>query len=157
VPTFASSTERPTDVAVDVLVLPVFEGSEPGPGVSDVRGLDLIALYRASGATGKRGEFLLVPNTGVKGLAATAVLLLGVGKRAEADADACRRAIGRVAGHLAKRKSVATSLPQVADDIAGASQATVEGMLLGSYRFERYKSKADGASGKLAKVTLLSG
>ena len=144
-PTFAPSTERPTDVAVDVLVLPVFEGPEPGPGVSDVKGLDLMALYGASGASGKAGEFLLVPNTGVKGLAATSVLLVGIGKRAEADADTCRRAIGRVAGQLAKRKSVATTLPQVAGDVVRATQATVEGVLLGSYRFGRYKSNDDGA------------
>ncbi len=155
-PTFAPSTERPTDVAVDVLVLPVFEGPEPGPGVSDVKGLDLMALYGASGASGKAGEFLLVPNTGVKGLAATSVLLVGIGKRAEADADTCRRAIGRVAGQLAKRKSVATTLPQVAGDVVRATQATVEGVLLGSYRFGRYKSKDDGAGRKLAKVTILA-
>jgi leucyl aminopeptidase len=153
--TFTFSTERPTDLAVDVLVLPVFEGPQAGPGVKDVRGLDLLGLYGATGAKGKRGESLLVPNTGVKGLAAKAVLLLGVGKREDADADACRRAIGRVAGQLAKRKSVATTLPQIVTGRGAADpfQATVEGLLLGSYRFERYKSKADG--GRLGKVTLV--
>jgi leucyl aminopeptidase len=155
VTTFTFSTGRPTDLAVDVLVLPVFEGPEAGPGVKDVRGLDLLGMYGATGAKGKRGESLLVPNTGVKGLAAKAVLLLGVGKRDDADADACRRAIGRVAGQLARRKSVATTLPQVVPGRGAADpfQATVEGLLLGSYRFERYKSKANGA--KLGKVTLV--
>ena len=69
-PTFTYSTDRPTDLAVDVLVLPVFEGPQAGPGVKDVRGLDLLELFSATGAKGKRGESLLVPNTGVKGLAA---------------------------------------------------------------------------------------
>jgi leucyl aminopeptidase len=156
VPTFAYSTDRPTDLAVDVLVLPVFEGPQAGPGVKDVRGLDLLGLFEATGAKGKRGESLLVPNTGVKGLTAKAVLLLGVGKRDEANPDACRRAIGRVATQLSKRKSVATTLPQVVSgrDAEDAVQATVEGLLLGAYRFERYKSKAKGAS-KLGKVTVV--
>jgi leucyl aminopeptidase len=155
VPTFAFSTERPTDLVIDVLVLPVFEGPQAGPGVKDIRGIDLLALYAATGAKGKRGEHLLVPNTGVKGLAARSVLLLGVGKRDGADADACRRAIARVAAQLAKRRTIATTLPQVVSGrgSADAAQATVEGLILGSYRFERYKSKPE--AGRLGKVTIV--
>ncbi len=156
-PTFAFSTDRPTDQAVDVLVLPVFEGPEAGPGVKDVKGVDLLEQFEASGAKGKRGESLLVPNTGDKALAARAVLLVGVGPKAAASPDACRRAIGRVARQLGRRKTVATTLPQIvgAKDQLEAVQATVEGVLLGSYRFDRYKSKADGAARRLAKVTIL--
>jgi leucyl aminopeptidase len=157
VPTFAFSTDRPTDQAVDVLVLPVFEGPEAGPGVKDVKGVDLLEQFAASGAKGKRGESLLVPNTGDEALAAKAVLLVGVGPKVAASPDACRRAIGRVARQLGRRKTVATTLPQIvgAKDQLEAVQATVEGVLLGSYRFDRYKSKADGAARRLAKVTIL--
>ena len=156
-PTFALSTDRPTDQAVDVLVLPVFEGPEAGPGVKDVKGVDLLEQFAASGAKGKRGESLLVPNTGDKALAAKAVLLVGVGPKAAATPDACRRAIDRVARQLERRKTVATTLPQIvgAKDQLEAVQATVEGVLLGSYRFDRYKSKVDGAAGRLSKVTIL--
>ena len=156
-PTFAFSTDRPTDQAVDVLVLPVFEGPEAGPGVKDVKGVDLLEQFAASGAKGKRGESLLVPNTGDEALAAKAVLLVGVGPKAAASPDACRRAIGRAARQLGRRKTVATTLPQIvgAKDQLEAVQATVEGVLLGTYRFDRYKSKADGAAGRLAKVTIL--
>ena len=112
-PTFSYSSERPAGRPVDLLVLPVFEGPAAGPGVKDVKDIDLLGLFEASGATGKRGEFLLVPNTGMDGLAAEALLLVGVGDRGEADADTCRRAIGRVASKLAKRKRVATTLPQI--------------------------------------------
>jgi leucyl aminopeptidase len=157
VPTFTFSTDRCTDLAVDVLVLPVFEGPAAGPGVKDVKGLDLLGLYADAGLKGKRGEALVVPNTGTDGLAARAVLLLGVGAKDAANADACRRAAGRVAGQLAKRKTVATTLPQIvrAADAPAAVQATVEGLLLGSHRFERYKSKADGRGPQLGKVTLV--
>jgi leucyl aminopeptidase len=157
VPTFAFSTDRPTDQAVDVLVLPVFEGPEAGPGVKDVKGVDLLEQFAASGVKGKRGESLLVPNTGDEALAAKAVLLVGVGPKAAASPDACRRAIGRIANQLGRRKTLATTLPQIvgAKDQLEAVQATVEGVLLGSYRFDRYKSKADGAAGRLSKVTVL--
>jgi leucyl aminopeptidase len=156
VPTFSFSKQSSGSVPADVLVLPVFEGPEPGPGVRDLKALDLLGLYRAAGNTGKRGESLLIPNTGIDGLAASAVLLLGVGRRADAGPDACRRAIGRVAPQLGKRARVATTLPQIAgrafDD---AVQATAEGLLLGSYRFDRYKS--NGERRALEQVVVLGG
>lgn len=141
-PTFTFSTRSPSSVPADVLVLPVFEGLEPGPGVRAVKGLDLLALYAAAGRKGKRGESLLVPNVGLDGLEASSLLLVGVGKRSEAGADACRRAIGKVARQLARRARVATTLPQVAGRaFEDAVQATAEGILLGSYRFDRYKDR----------------
>jgi leucyl aminopeptidase len=155
VPTFTFSTKPPASVATDVLVLPVYEGPEAGPGVRDVKGIDLLGLFSATGMKGKRGESLVVPNTGIGGLEAGAVLLLGVGKRGEADADACRRAIGRVASQLSRRARVATTLPQVASrSLEEAVQATVEGFLLGSYRFDRYKS-SNGDRPRVAEVELL--
>ncbi|HZD17778.1 MAG TPA: leucyl aminopeptidase [Actinomycetota bacterium] len=153
-PTFSYSTKTPTAVDADVLVLPIFQGPEPGPGVKDVRGVDLVGISRAEGLTGRRGESLLVPNTGIEGLAASAVLLLGVGRRAEVSPDACRRAIGRVASQLSKRSRVATTLPQIAArSAADAVQATVEGLVLGSYRFDRYKSSAEAR--KLEELVIL--
>jgi leucyl aminopeptidase len=141
VATFTYSTDPPTKAAVDVLVLPIFEGPEAGPGVKDVKGADLLALYKEAQLKGKRGETLTVPNVGIEGLAAGSVLLLGLGKREKVNANTLRRAIGRVAPQLAKRKSVATTLPQAAGRSAeDAVQATVEGVLLGSYRFDSYKS-----------------
>ena len=124
-PTFSYSSERPAGRPVDLLVLPVFEGPAAGPGVKDVKDIDLLGLFEASGATGKRGEFLLVPNTGMNGLAAEALLLVGVGDRGEADADTCRRAIGRVASKLAKRKRVSTTLPQI---VRGRNRVSTESL-----------------------------
>ena len=130
---FSYATESPTTVRADVLVLPVFEGPEPGPGVKDVKGIDLLGLYRDAALKGKRGDTLLVPNTGVEGLAAGSVLLVGLGKRAEVGSDAVRRAIGKVARQLSKRTSVATTLAQAGGRSAvDAVQAVVEGILLGA-------------------------
>ena len=142
--TFVYSTAPPASVRTDVLVLPVYEGLEAGPGVKDVKGTDLLALYAEAKLKGKRGEPLLVPNTGGLGVAAKSVLLVGVGKRRDVTTDSLRRALGRVAPQLAKRRTVATTFPQVVGrSPEDAVQATVEGLLLGSYRFDRYKSGKD--------------
>jgi leucyl aminopeptidase len=151
---FTYSTESPVDVEADVLVLPIFEGPEPGPGVRDVKDIDLLQAYKDAKLTGKRGEVLRVPS--LDAVEANGILLLGVGKRADATPDALRRAIGKVAPTLAKQRRVATTLPQILPRAADAAlQATAEGLLLGSYRFDRYKSNANGNRPVLEQVTLL--
>ncbi|HZD80708.1 MAG TPA: leucyl aminopeptidase [Actinomycetota bacterium] len=155
---FSYSTDPPADARADLLVLPVLEGPEAGPGIREVKGADLLSLYTDAKLRGKRGEHLLIPDTGALGVRAGAVLLVGVGPRSSIDADALRRAIGKVAPQLAKRGSVVTTFPQAARRSHGeAVQATVEGILLGSYRFSRYKSGLDGPveTDALASVTLL--
>jgi leucyl aminopeptidase len=153
------SSDPVTGVKADVLVLPVFEGPEPGPGVRDVKGVDLMALYADAKLRGKRGQSLLVPNTGALGVEVKAVMLVGVGTKVSASPDALRRSIGKVAPQLAKRKSVATTFPQAASRSADdAVQATVEGLLLGAYRFDRYRSGKSGETPvppALQQVTLL--
>jgi leucyl aminopeptidase len=144
VTTFVYSTDAPVSIRADILALPMFEGPEPGPGVRDVKGADLVSLYRGARLKGKKGESLLVPNTGGLDVAAKAILLVGTGRRQEASPDAVRRALGRVASQLAGRRTVATTFPQVAGrEAEDAVQASVEGILLGSYRFDRYKSGKD--------------
>ena len=49
-PTFSFSTDRPTDLAVDVLALPVFEGPDAGPGVKDIKGMELARAVKEVGA-----------------------------------------------------------------------------------------------------------
>jgi leucyl aminopeptidase len=151
---FIYSTESPVDVEADVLVLPIFEGPESGPGVRDVKDIDLLQAYKDAKLTGKRGEVLRVPS--LDAVEANGILLLGVGKKADVTPDALRRAIGKVAPTLAKQRRVATTLPQVLPRVADAAlQATAEGLLLGSYRFDRYKSNANGNRPALEQVTLL--
>jgi len=137
---FSFSTDAPAKVAADVLVVPVFEGPEAGPGVRELSA-ELLRAYKDARLRGKRGESLLVPNLGLDGVAARSVMLLGVGPRNEVSPDALRRSIGRVAHQLARRDSIATTVAQAVsrapDD---AIQAVVEGLILGAYRFTQYKS-----------------
>ena len=123
-----------------------------------MKGLDLLGQFSATGAKGKRGESLLVPTGGGQTPAAKAVLLVGDGPKNAATPDACRRAIGLVARQVRPAQTVATTLPQIvgARDRLEAIEATIKGVLLGSYRFDRYKSTSDDADrNSLGRVTVL--
>jgi leucyl aminopeptidase len=159
-PNVTFQTTSPAEVRADVVALPIFEGPEAGPGVKEAGaalGEDLLALYTSNKLRGKPGEALNVPTFGR--LPAASLLLVGLGKRDKVDADAVRRGIGKVAGRLARFGTIATTLPQAVDgDGDGAVQATVEGLLLGSYRFDRYKGKGTDPSDtaqSLAEVVIL--
>lgn len=158
--TFNYATTSAAAQQVDLLVLPIYEGPEAGPGVKDIRGVDLIALCADARVKGKVGETMLVPNAGIEGVAAKAILLVGVGPKSEAGPTAVRRAAGRAAKRIGERRSVATTLPQAGGRSAPeALQAVAEGFLLGSYTFDRYKSKGDRAATRKKRpsvaVTLL--
>jgi leucyl aminopeptidase len=156
VATFSYSTEPPTKIRAGVLVLPVFRGPEPGPGVKE---LGLERAYRDAKLVGKRGENLLVVRRDGDAYAAEAVLLVGVGKRPEFDANAARRALGRVAGSLGRHGTVATTFAQAAGgrDHADAVQAVAEGIALGAYRFDRYKTVKKDDWKPIRRVTVLGG
>ena len=147
-PRLTVQTTSSADVKADVLVLPMFEGPTAGPGVKEAGaalGTDLAGVFAANKLKGKFGESLTVPTLGR--VPAQTILLVGLGKRTDVTPDRLRRAIGRVASRLGRFRKVATTLPQAAPR-AGveAVQATVEGLLLGSYRFDRYKVKDEEAA-----------
>ena len=140
--TFSYSTDAPATVRAGVLVLPMYSGPKgplAGPGVKEV-GLE--QAYRDAKLTGKKQENLLVVRRDGDRFAAGAAMLVGVGDKAELTPTALRRVLGRVAGTLGRFGTAATTFPQAAAgrDLPGAVQATVEGLVLGAYRFDRYKS-----------------
>src|SRR5919198_1506838 len=146
------STASPVEVTADVLVLPIFEGPEAGPGVKDVGralGSDPLELYAANKLRGKLGESLTIPTLGR--MPASNLVLVGVGKKDKTTTDSLRSAIGRQARRLSRFRTVATTLAQAAGRSAPeAIQATTEGLLLGSYRFDRYKNDAKDGDDKAA-------
>lgn len=166
-PKFETSAASPAGISADLLVLPIFQGRAPGPGVSEVSealGLDLTGLLEAHGVEGKLGESFPFPTFGRIGSAS--VLLVGLGPEAAAtgeDAPAAVRRAAQKAGRAAARfATVASTLPQVGGSVEESSQAFAEGMLLGTYRFDRYKAKPieDGAANrkpKLKRVVALVG
>jgi leucyl aminopeptidase len=159
VTTYAFSTQSPADLAAGLLILPVFEGGEPGPGVRET---GLRDVFAAAKLTGKKGETLLVTGrerSGARdrGFAAGAALLVGVGPKAEFDLTALRRALGRSAGTARRFGSVATTFPLAlgARQATEAVQAAAEGLGLGAYRFRRYKTTSKDDDGSLESVTVL--
>ena len=94
--------------------------------------------------------------TAGEGVNAKAVLLVGLGKRDALTLDGVRRAGAVVANKLRTRRAVAVTIVDAVPasiDTEDAVGALAEGLLLGGYSFERYKSKSDGAA--LSTVTIL--
>jgi leucyl aminopeptidase len=154
VTTYVYSSESPREVHAGLLVVPVFQGPEPGPGVKDLR---LLEAYVGAKLTGKKHEQLLVPKQRGDRFVADAVLLIGVGETDRFDVTAARRALGK-AGPTARRfGTVATTVPLAfgGKDAADAVQAAAEGLGLGAYRFDRYRTTSGDGTKALAKVIVL--
>ena len=159
-PRFEFATGSSADAEAELLLLPYFDGPEHGPGLREVGRVlevDPIALLRENRLTGRFGEAFTVPTFG-RGRSGT-VMLLGLGNRSEVDADVVRRAVGKVAPRVVRYVTVAATLPQaVRGGWQEAVQSFVEGLLLGAYRFDRYKVRPieeDGQRAELDRVTVL--
>ncbi len=108
---------------------------------------------RALSATGGSEQ---VHRLVVKSLPVASVLTVGLGKpRDEWPADLIRRAAGSAARALGSAEAVITTLAELSGD--GVLEATVEGLVLGSYRFTAFRSdKTAPKDPGLRAVTVLS-
>lgn len=137
------SRTDPAVARVDTLALLLPQG-ERVPRFA--RGLD-VALGGGIGAALQRGDFggkpaELLPLPG-DGLAATRVLLVGLGPDREVDAEALRRATAAAVRAGRARKSRRVGIvppPRRRPEPAAVGQALAEGALLGAYRFDKYRT-----------------
>src|SRR5688500_11852636 len=109
--------------------VPVLEGREaaiPGFQAALNRSNDLLDRQ---GFTGKTGQVASLDQG-----------LIAVGIGPGASADTLRWAAGALARRLGTVGRIGTGLHDV--DIAGATGAVVEGLILGGYRFARYKKSS---------------
>lgn len=149
------SGDNPLEHVCQVLVLPCFENGDQDPvfPVVDEK-LDgyLKVLIGRKEFTGAAGKVKMVDTLGK--IAAERVLLLGLGKRSELNAEKLRRGCGSAvqALNLPGLKSAAAILPEGAEHFKAAQ----EGFLLGSYSFDSYKTKPDRDTG-LDELTILHG
>jgi leucyl aminopeptidase len=162
VPTFELSLLSPTDVSADLVILPVFQGREPGPGVSEVqRALrtDLMRTLEEHRFKGRSGEILQIPLLGR--LKAKGLLFVGLGPKKDAGAAEVRKASIKAARLATKFATVASTLPQVGSSADDSAHAFAEGFVLGAYRFDRYKEapidEASKERPRLKKVIALVG
>lgn len=101
---------------------------------------------------GKRGETVnVVP---WKKVLASQVIVVGLGKEKEFILNDLRRAIGAFAGRFKQKvDSVSLTIPELENNTSTVTQIIVEGFLLGSYEFNKYKNKKEEVK-KLATVIL---
>jgi len=160
VPTFDLSPTSPLEVDADLLILPFYQGRQPAPGVQDVAtalGVDLASTFKEQQVTGRSGDSITFPTLGK--IPARSVMLLGVGPKGEIGQDAVRKALLKVAGQISKFARVASALHWAGGDLEESLHALSEAVVLGTYRFDRYKQRPiDGSSKQrmvLKKVTAL--
>lgn len=123
------------------LVLPVFEKETPDSTLLAAHERQVLRdLAKRGVITGKAQDihYLPAPAAPYGG-----VLLMGLGKRAQCDAEAVRRGAGAVCpvlkAQLAQRLTLdATHAPEC------TPEAFVEGILLGAYTFDAFKKAEDG-------------
>ena len=162
-PTVTVATSLPKRGAGSaVLIVPVVQDSASGSedakaSVSVVPGpfLDPEAIGEievALTALGAKGGAEQLTRLVVPSLAVGSVLAVGLGKvRDEYPADVIRRAAGVAARSLAGTETVITTLSEL--DLS----ATIEGLILGSYRFNDFRSaKTAPKDAGLKKITVLS-
>jgi leucyl aminopeptidase len=134
-----------SEIDSDLLVVLIFNGDElpaplaGAPGSVDVKG-------------GYRKTALVHPD------APTRAVVIGLGDRAEFEPERAR-----VAGAIAARNAASHEASSLAlagpefDDAQALATAAVEGAILGSYRFDRFKSKNDDedSDGRLEEITVV--
>jgi leucyl aminopeptidase len=142
--TFSAAAKAPASA---VVVLGVYADR------ADSRPADLDwAAIEARGFEPKLGQVQIADGAGGKGLTA----VVGLGEAAALDVAGLRRA--GVALARALKKQVTLAIPLLEDlpaglDASAAAQALAEGIVLGAYSFEKYKS--EGKPSAITKVVLV--
>ncbi len=142
----------------DAVVIPLTKADAPP---RQLRELDAALgglcarLFAAGDFTGKSGEVLSLPVTGI---AAKRLVLVGLGDEKSASRETLRAAGGRAAKALARAKATKAALAvpsirRIAPE--DAAQALAEGLVLGAYRFDKYKSGNDKPT-PLERASLLA-
>jgi leucyl aminopeptidase len=151
--TVSVATGDATQAEADVLVVPVFKGGIEGPGATRV--LDALGLDGFPVTPGFRGDIDQHLMLAAPGMAAEAVLLIGLGRMDAADPERLRRAAGVAAQACRRAERVVTTLTEVHAN-RETLEAVAEGFQLGAHRDRRFKSSQDGGPEDcLSEVTLL--
>ena len=146
----------------EALVAFFFEGTQRPEGILKVldRSLSgkISALFRSGDAQGKPNEVSLLRTDDL--IAAPRLFLIGLGKRDQFKTDTFRQAAGTAAKVLKKYRLkegtfLVETLPtqKFSPDVLGES--VTEGIRLGAYSFDRYKTVQEEPKRKLETVTLL--
>ncbi|HVF05489.1 MAG TPA: leucyl aminopeptidase [Frankiaceae bacterium] len=140
----------PTSTGADAVAVPVVDGAARGAAkIEAALGIELVAHAEREGFKGEPGEVLAVPALGRLG-DTRAVLLVGLGKAADAKPATYRKA----GAALVRKAGKATSVHALVTAEASPAElaAFAEGALLASYTFTEHKS--DPKPAPLTRVAL---
>ena len=150
-----------TNVATPALVVNLFSGVEKPSGATGAvdKALEgaITQLIEDGEIKGKRGELTLVHTMGKIGPAR--VVVAGLGKQEDFDADVARRVSSEAVRYL-RRRGVNEAVTVAHGAGAGglspdeAGRAIAEGAVLGLYRFDRYHTNGDDNDGEFVELTI---
>ncbi len=155
-PQIAVSDEGVEQLTCDALLVGAFSAdgdvslTESGSAIDRALEGRLKEHLQDNGYKAKVGEVVTIPSMGR--LRAKTVAVVGLGNRDELGTRAIRRASGSAARRVVDSPVVATAVHEALDG-AEAVEAAIEGLLLGSYRFTRYKS--DPHPSKIQRILFL--
>ena len=150
----------PLQTKTACLVIGVYEKGFSDPALKELDqklGGLLHQAQRNDEFTGKTDQQILFQPAGH--LPAERVLLIGLGPKSECSLEKVRQASGKAMQQVTERKwgQATFALPLGVKEGARAAhiQATTEGILLASYRYERFLNTESRASRKLPKAVIL--
>ena len=148
----AAATSTRTDVLV-IGAVAIDDGVRavgPGAGVAAAMGRRFAPTLSTLGFSAKSGEVVTLPSDA--GVKSPLLLVVGLGKHSdELSSETLRRAAGVAVRSLHNAASVAVALPA---DEPEQLRAVCEGLVLGGYRFDTYRTKP--ASDAPAEVVVLT-
>jgi leucyl aminopeptidase len=151
---------RIKDIPSDLAVIGQFEESLSSELASIDRKLNgrVQELTRSGEFTGKYLQISILHVAGE--ITPRRILLVGLGKKGEFDLEKCRQAMGKVSVRVRDLGLQSFSSQLLGADLArisprDAGQAAAEGILLGTYRFVRYKTDPLESKKELREVTLV--
>jgi leucyl aminopeptidase len=150
--------------AADLLVIPCCEGESTLPGDAKPLSKPLAPLLtdrRKRGEfTGKANQLSLAEPHGL--VSAKRLLLVGLGKRSAVTAETIRQAMGKAAGQIKTLGVTHIATPLFGPGLgkltpAAVAQAQAEGLLLGLYDFNLYKTEPKPPVKSLTRATWIVG
>jgi leucyl aminopeptidase len=154
---------KATAIKTEALVLGIFEEEKKLPGTTAAfdksSGGVISDMLRTGEFMGKEGQVVSFPAAGR--VAAVRVVLTGLGKREEYNADKARQAIGK-ASTFCRERNLGDIVVWV-DVLLGASVAleelagsAVEGAMLGLYKFSKYKTEKEEEQKEVSRLRILT-
>jgi len=158
-----TSATSPTSVACDLLAVAVSSPVEltgAAAAVDTALGGQLSQLVERGEIRGESGQVTVVHVPRGGGVRAGRVAVLGLGRAERAGEEDVRSAAGTAARTAAsvRARTVAVALDGLPLDAAAATRCVVDGIALGGYRFDRYRTgPASKRPPAISTLTLLGG